>query len=162
MSSQIRALIAEFDGSDAADVATAVTFQVMTDRKMKSVVQEIVLGYVRQQVTQHRRQEARRIEDRAFANGDPFEEAVGALPVVNPMAARQELLREKFFCPHCQLYVSWGQAAVECHVARATYMRSLAHTVLQDAERHEAAVQRLREHGAKNLDELERAVLSPR
>lgn len=155
MSSEIRALIAEYDGSEAQDVATAVTLQVMTDKKMKTVIQDIVLGYVRQQVTQHRRQEARRIEDRAFAHGDPFEEVIGALPVVNPIAARQELLREKFFCPHCTLYVAWGKATIACHTARAAYMRTLAQAVLQDAERHEMAIEKLRASGAKNLDELE-------
>lgn len=162
MSSEIKALIAEYDLSDAVDVATAVTLQVMTDKKLKGVVQDIVLGYVRQQVTQHRRQEARRTEDRAFSFPDPFEEVIGALPTANPMAARQELLREKFFCHHCTGYVSWGAATVACHKARAEYMRGLARTVLQDAERHEAAIDKLQQYGVKNLDELETKVLTRR
>jgi hypothetical protein len=156
LSAEIKELIAQYDG-DSGDVATAVTLQVMTNKNLKGVVQDIVLGYVKHQVTAHRRAEARRVEDRAYAHGDPFEEVIGELPLANPMAARQELLREKFFCPHCLLYVTWGEATAECHGARAQYMMTLARTVVQDAERHQAAADRLRQHGAKNLNELDRA-----
>lgn len=161
MSAEIKELISQYDG-DSGDVATAVTLQIMTSKEFKATVQDIVLGYVRQQVTAHRRTESRRVEDRAFAHGDPFEVASSELPTFNPMASRQELLRESFFCPHCTVYVTWGEATIACHNGRRDYMLKLANAVLQDAERHKTAIEQLTKHGAKTLNELERKVFSAR
>jgi hypothetical protein len=161
LSAEIKALIEQYEGSEA-DIATAVTLQIMTSREYKGTVQDIVLGYVRHQVTAHTREHTRRVEDRAFAHGDPFMEVVGELPLANPMAARQELLREKFFCPHCTMYVTWGEATVDCHEGRRKYMLALANTVLQDADRHQAALDKLRQYGVKTLNELESKVLAVR
>jgi hypothetical protein len=153
---EIRELIDRFDGNPA-EVTTAVTLQVMTDKRLRSVVQEIVMGHVRREVTAHRREQSRMAEDRAFRDGDPFENMrIEDMPLANPLAARRELLKTSFFDPSSATYVEWGKATAAQHLARAEYMSRFARTVIEDAERHRMAAKEISDHKVANLNELER------
>jgi hypothetical protein len=153
--SELRELIHDMDDG-SPDVATTITLRVMNEktRAMREAIQDIVMAAVKRELTVYRRSAVRNVEDRAWAHGAPFEETLdlSQMTLVNPIEARQALLREKFFDLDLPGYVTWGEATAAQHRARAKVQRTLAD--------HEYVARQLERHEARNLNELNRQLQS--
>jgi hypothetical protein len=81
------------------------------------------------------------------------EQSVNVGRRVDPTAERADLMRETFTLGSGER-IPWGSATVEQHLARIEYLSKYRDGINATIGRHQAAVDRLLESGAKCLDEI--------
>lgn len=128
------------------EAATDQALDGMTKAQLIAFVRPIVLMRARQEQRRH----TRRLEREAFR---PRVASVGSETVQTRPQAMQELNRRTFPLPSGGS-VAWGEATVNDHLARAGWQRSLAASIVADAEVHEYAARLIEEAGVSCLDEI--------
>lgn len=129
-------------GNEDADYLTRVIFNaVLADGEL---VQTILMPALHRAVYHHMRQMALAAEKQSLLSNKP---------TADPVADRLAFLKEKFYVPGVG-FVPWGEATIEHHTLRISYLSDKAQSILDTAARHEVAITQIKEAKAKNLNEV--------
>lgn len=99
-----------------------------------------------------RRNKTRTIENRVFGGAGRHLEVIVTEPRIVDVRA---ILAERRFDTGDGRYVRWDEATVADHQARIDSQKSLAESILKDAEHHERAIKLIRENDVETLGEVD-------
>lgn len=135
------ALRGRVESGDDPEAAADAVLWTMRKADLAAIVRPLLVNEARRS----QRANVRQIEAEAFrriADGE------------DPVSVRRKLSETTFVLPSGE-YVSWLDATVDQHLARAGWQRSLASACTTDAERHESAAESIRAAGVSCLRDLE-------
>jgi hypothetical protein len=143
------------DGSPITDLTALVVARVLSEHP--AVAEQLLAPVIRAQIRLYRRHEVRERENEAFGTGSMRRSAQEAGTAVSPLEGIRAIVRDSFWCPLTNSRVKWGEATVEQHRSRAEYQRTQGLSLIEDASRHDFAVELITEAGVTCLDEALKA-----